>query len=282
MQLSATDIQKVRADWSGETGRTPNTAQLHASLSQRLDEEVLLREALRLKLDETDPVARERLLMNMRFAFPDTENDEAGLMREAQRLGMNTRDTVVRRRLIQVMEARIASSASIDETALREFFAQHPERYVTPARIAFRHVFLNNDIHGSEAVDEARALLERLRVHPELVGSMGDPFLLGGQFAPQTVEEIARVFGRDFAQAIAHLPTQQWAGPIQSAYGQHLIWVERIAAAAPADFDAIRTQLAYASLPQHEARTLRDELKRLRRHYRAELAPAAAMEGLQR
>lgn len=275
IHIATADLQQLRAGWLRETARVPTEAEFSATLDKHLDEQVLLHEALRLGLDETDRVARERLLMNMRFAFPGARNDEAHLLREARQLGMNSRDIVVRRRLIQVMEARIAERANIAETDLREFLKRHPDRFSTPARIGFHHVFLNSDLRGSDVSSDAQVLLEQLRAQSLPAVPMGDPFLLGEQFGPQTAEEIARAFGPDFARAVVQMPKRQWLGPVRSAYGLHLVRVEQIEAGVPADFAAVRAQLAYALMPELEAAAVRNELTRLRRRYRVQFESTA-------
>lgn len=275
IHIATSDVQQLRANWLRETARTPSEGEFSATLDKHVDEEVLLHEALRLGLDEIDPVARERLLMNMRFAFPDARNDETALLREARRLGMNTRDVVVRRRLIQVMEARIAEDASIAETDLRQFLERHPDRFSSPPRVGFRHVFLSSDLRGGDVSRDAQVLLEQLRAQRQPAAPMGDSFLLGERFAPQTAEEIARTFGPDFAQAVVQMPEQQWLGPVRSAYGLHLVRVEQKEAGAPADFAAVRAQLAYALMPELEAVAVRKELTRQRRRYRVKFESTA-------
>ena len=38
--------------------------------------------------------------------------------------------------------------------------------------------------------------------------------------------DIAGRFGEDFAQQLATLPEGQWSGPVSSAYGEHLVFME--------------------------------------------------------
>ena len=267
LRITEAEVERLRADWLRETGRPPTAAQLQASLEAHQDERRLLREALRLGLDASDPVARERLLMNMRFAFPQTSKDDDALLDEAQRLGMSARDTLVRRRLVQVMEAKLSARAELSEADLLEFARRYPERYGQPVRCAFRHVFFSHE--GGGDADAAAAQLAAGEL------PAGEAFLLGSEFPPQTFDEIARHFGGEFAQAVADAPLRGWIGPVASPYGKHLLQVTARAPAAAPEPAALRRQLAYALLPEAERTALRRELDKLRRRYPAELPRVA-------
>jgi parvulin-like peptidyl-prolyl isomerase len=39
------------------------------------------------------------------------------------------------------------------------------------------------------------------------------------------LDEVASVFGNEFAQQISQLEPGRWAGPVQSSYGWHLVYV---------------------------------------------------------
>lgn len=272
IHVSAADLQRLRDDWQRDTARAPSAAELRGSLQRHVDEELLLREAIKRGLDRADPVARERLVNNMRFAFPESPASDGGLLDEARRLGMHTRDLVVRRRLVQVMEMRIVSRANIGEAELRDYIARHPERYSQPARYAFRHAFFSADRPSSEAERAAREQLRRLQAQAA-AETGGDAFLLGNRFPPRSETDIARQFGVDFTRELVRLPTGQWAGPLRSPYGLHLVMVERVEAPTTPDFEQVRQRAAYALLAEREKEVLRDELARLRLRYRVEVAP---------
>lgn len=278
IRISAADLDRLRGEWLRETARRPNGAELDASVRRYGDEEILLQEALRQELDVQDPVARERLLTNMRFAFPDTRSSDDELLREAQALGMNQRDLVVRRRLVQLMEMRTASRAEINDAALRAHVTQHPQRYAQAEHLGFRQVFVKAERTHAEA--RAKTLLARLRQNATDV--VGDSFLLGSDIPPRTRAQIARSFGEAFATALTQASRGEWVGPLRSPYGWHLVRITQELPAVPADFEKVRAQAAYALLTESEAQTLRAELKRLRRAYPLELTAVADAESPER
>lgn len=263
--VGSTDLERLRADWLRDTARAPTEAELQLSLQRHVDEELLLQEALRLGLDATDPVARERLVGNLRFAFPDTAASDDHLLTQARALGMHRRDFVMRRRLVQLMEMRLVGAATVGEGELRQYVQSHPGRYARPARYRFRHVYF--DGRNRDSLARAQARLAHLRA-----GAVGaetaDPFLAGHAFASRTASEVTRDFGPDFAQALAQAPVGDWSGPHASVYGLHLLKLEHIDPARPLPFDEIRARAAYAYLAEREKDLLREAVLRLRSRYR--------------
>lgn len=278
IHVSVADQRQLSSAWLSETGRRPSAAELHASVQRHVDDEVLLREALRLELHTVDSVVRRRLIANMRFAFPDSQDDDAALLSQALALGMHEQDLVVRRRLVQMMQMRIVSDANISEAQLRDYIAEHPHRYATPRRFAFRHLYFNDDAATGQAQARAETQLARLQAG-NTHNVTSDSFLLGEQFSLRSEKEISRQFGSDFARAITQLKPGQWAGPIRSPYGLHLVKVEQAADAAEADYERVSASAAYALLNEHEQQVLREALARLRLRYRIELAAPPTMDG---
>jgi len=267
IHVSAADVERLRQDWRRDTGVAPTPAQLQASLERWLDDEVLLREALRLGLDRRDAVAQRRLLMNLRDAYPDSPLDDAALLREAEALEMQQSDLVVRRRLVQAMEQRLLVGQAFSEQELQDYIAAHPERYAAAPRYSFRQVFLAG---AGEAVRaEAARLLAQLQLQrePQPPTLPGEPFLLGERFDALSPAEIARSFGEDFAVAVQHAPAGQWSGPQASPYGLHLLQVQPVPPQAAPDPAERRRQAAYALLAEREPQQLARLRAQLRQRY---------------
>jgi len=49
--------------------------------------------------------------------------------------------------------------------------------------------------------------------------------MIGYTFDNQSDHQLARLFGGDFAQALASVETGSWRGPIASGYGLHLVYL---------------------------------------------------------
>ncbi len=256
--VDAATIDQLHDDWRRESARAPTGAELRASVERYVDEELLLAEALRLGLDATDPVARERLLRNMRFAFPQRRAAAATLLHEARALGMSRSDRIVRRRLIQVMERRLAAALPYDEPALRAYIAQHAPRH------AFRQLYFSGAVPPP--------VLRQLAASGAPPADAGEPFLLGAQIPLSTQTELAQRFGAEFAAALAQAPQGQWVGPLRSVYGQHLVRVEARTRARAPDFAQLREQALHAWLAEQQPQQLRLALQRLRQRQAVVLA----------
>lgn len=264
--VTVADIERLRADWRRETGQLPTATQLAASVERHVDDELLMAEALRLDLDQSDPVARDRLLRNMQFAFPERRASDATLLAEARAMGMSHSDLIVRRRLVQVMERRLAAAVPYDAAAFERYLEAHRGRYGSPARTQFRQVFF------ADATD--RGAVERVLDQLQDAGGdpagIGDSFLHGGAFPPLSASEVERRFGAGFSAVLDGLPEGRWAGPLRSAYGWHLVEVQQRVAASAAE-EPRRNQALRAWLAAQQPRVLRAALTRLREQYEVQL-----------
>ncbi len=275
IRIDSREIARLSADWQQETGVAPNDAQLKASIAHHVDEELLMAEALRLDLDQTDPVARERLLKNMRFAFPQRRASDASLLHEARMMDMSRRDLIVRRRLVQVMERRLVANVAYDERSFAQYLQQHAQRYGQPARTAFRQVFFSAsqrsampDVQTAAAIAQAR---EQLRSGTGSADRLGDAFLHGQDFPPLSADEITQRFGIEFTQALQSQAAGEWVGPLPSAYGWHLAEITRRIDAQPVATEQARRQALRAWLAAQQPQVLRAALTQLRERYVVQL-----------
>ena len=88
--------------------------------------------------------------------------DEEILVREARRLKLVDDDPIVRRRLAQVMRFYLAESTPIQpptKDQLQRFMLANPERYTRPAHRSFEHHFFT----GEQAEERRRQALDKLR-----------------------------------------------------------------------------------------------------------------------
>lgn len=162
---------------------------------------------------------------------------EEMMVREAKALGLEEGDELVRRRLVQKLEflqGDIAAAQEPDEASLGAFLAAHPERFTAPAQVSITHVYFSPDKRGRE---KARADAEAARlmlVAGADAASLGDAFPLRRDYQDMTEQGLTRVFGQQpiVAAAFSAEPGQ-WVGPVQSGFGWHLIKITTRAAARP-------------------------------------------------
>jgi hypothetical protein len=165
--------------------------------------------------------------------------------REAVAMGLDQDDTVIRRRLRQKMEfisESVADSVEPADAQLQEYLAQNAGKFVRPAELTFRQVYLSAERRGDAVRADAEKLLAELQVDRGTAdrAEVGDSTLLPALMEAASPQAIANAFGQEFAQQIDEAPVGQWSGPLESAYGLHLVRVdERTAGKAPT-LDEIR------------------------------------------
>ncbi len=185
-------------------------------------------------------VAQLADLFSMRWSRPPTPPELRGLLdarvreevlyREALALGLDRDDTIVRRRLAQKMEFLIedlGSRAQPGEEDLRVFLADHPDLFRERARLTVSQVYVSADRRGGEAEGVALRILATLREasHDGDPGTRGDVPPMAHSYTDVDHDEIAGIFGADFADSVAGLPPGAWYGPVRSGYGLHLVFV---------------------------------------------------------
>jgi len=143
--------------------------------------------------------------------------------RGAVALGLDRNDTIVRRRMRQKMEFLMDAGAYLQEPAageLEAYFAANEEFYRSGLRLAFEQVYL-----GEAPAAEAISLsLDALRADPPADHArLGERSLLPPQLGLSPPTAVDGVFGTGFFDLVAELSPGQWAGPVVSTYGVHLV-----------------------------------------------------------
>jgi len=188
--------------------------------------------------------------------------------REAQAMGLGQDDPYVRNRLalkLEIVLDDLSAEAEPSDGELKQFLAQHPERFAEPARFSFVQVYLNPDRHQAPDVEVER-LLALLRSGADAM-ELGDVSMLATGFDTATTDEIVRQFGADFVAALEGLEPGTWAGPVLSPFGMHLV---RVTARQPARQPAlaeIRDAVLAEWEDQQRAKAKEQAYRRLRERY---------------
>ncbi|MFO0076511.1 MAG: peptidyl-prolyl cis-trans isomerase [Cyanobacteriota bacterium] len=153
--------------------------------------------------------------------------------REARTIGLDRNDPVIRRRLRQKLEFLSEERADQRQPSpadLQSWLRNHPDRYRRDPAYSFDQVFLDPTSSADPPARRAPALLARLNgVAPPDPAGLADPLLLlEPRFEALPGRELERLFGREFAGALARLKPGAWVGPMPSGYGEHLVKLERV------------------------------------------------------
>lgn len=209
---------------------------------------------------------------------PPTEVELKGLVddyvkeeiatREAAAMGLDRDDTIIRRRLRQKLEFLVEDSgdqAPPTDAELQGWVSTHPDAFGGEPQLSFRQVYVNPERRRGKAQRDAEALLARLRTAgpAAVTDRLGDPSMLPEEEPMVPLREVARSFGEDFAQEVLKIEPGQWAGPLESPYGLHLVLVrERLAAQAPA-LATIRPMVEREVLAERRKKDLNSLYERL-------------------
>lgn len=232
--IDAAEIEQLVSYWRQQSHREPDREELKAIINERVDEEVLAEEAKRLGLDRDDMIIRRRLAQKMAFASEDT---------------------------VEIPEP--------SEAELAAYYQANQARYAAPERVALRHVFFSNDRTEVSPPVAASDALRALKAGGRVTG---DPSMLPQSYADVTIETLERDYGEPFAKAVAAAPVGQWTGPVESAYGLHLVRVESRQGRKVPPLAEVRDEVRVAWIDDRRAVALREQLAELRRGYRIEVA----------
>ena len=234
VRLDSSELEQLVSYWQLQMQRPPTQAEVKAIISERVNEELLAREALRLGMDRNDMIIRRRLAEKMAFASEDTTS--------------------------------LPQPTDADLNALYE---KTSAQYVIPAQVAFRQVVFSGDRPNARVTAQA-ALTAAVRGKPV----QGDPFVLPLSYGGVGVDDLFRDYGPDFAKAMEEGPVGVWSGPVQSPYGWHLIEIESRKPRSVPSFGAVKDQVKDTYLADARKRANSDFLVKLRKRYRVIVAGA--------
>ena len=205
--VSESQIQRLATLWETQMGRPPASSELDALIDDHVREEAMVREAERLGLGEGDAIIRRRLAQKLSFLTEDVATLEAPSTEE-----------------------------------LRAYFEENKDRYATPAVVTFSHIYFSPERRDDAAGDARRTLAD---FDPDAWRRTGDPFMLGRTYAHARHGRIERDFGADFLAALEELAvSSDWQGPVESAYGFHLLRIDAKSPALGADYESVATRVA--------------------------------------
>lgn len=271
--IRSEQIEQLKRDIKTQTGMEPSDFQVQAGIEEAIDDEILYRRALGLKLDRINPGIRHRLVQIAKFVGSPQDSDDV-LYEKALESGLDKSDPVVRRQLIANMKliARKlptpSEPAHVSPEEIQAYYDRHSEQFMLPERYTLIHVYVSKDRWRAKGEMEAKRLLKELQsasILPSAPIAAGDLFLRGNRLARADASQLQDFFGSpSFASQIASLEPGKWQGPIPSAYGWHLVWIEERVKAQPKPLREVANQIKGSILNEREALRLERYLKEQR------------------
>jgi hypothetical protein len=194
--ISQEDRARMSLQWQRTMQRPPTDAELDALTNVWLREEILYREALRLGLDQGDAVVRKRMATKMDF-----------------------------------LAASIAESAKPAEETLKQWLADHPQRFAADTAYSFDQRFFADK-------SDAEAALAKGEV------GTGDTIALPKSGDAMSSRQVESKFGMAFLDNLRTLDADgEWAGPMPSGFGWHVVRVTKVAVGEVPPIEDIRARV---------------------------------------
>jgi hypothetical protein len=190
-------VRQLADAYAAQFGQRPDPRSLEQLVQRDVDDEMLYREGMALKLDQDDEIVRRRIVQKTQFVLQD-----------------------------------LSPPDEPTDTQLSSYYAAHAAHYVTQPRATFTQIFFSAD-NGGDAAAQARAGAALRALPPGVTRApeRGDAFPDDYDFAAYEPEQVQRLFGQTpFAAAVFSAPVGHWAGPFRSGYGWHLVYVSALQA----------------------------------------------------
>lgn len=205
IHFSSEHQQNLIEEFKHEYHRKPNKEELEGLLADAIKQEVLLREAVKHKIDQHDEIIRRRMISKMGFIVQS-----------------------------------IASVEPPQNEALLEYYNNHLDSYLTPATYSLRHLYFSDKAAAEDTMNN----ITQRAINFEQAKSNSNQFVHGDTFKHKTLKELNQIFGISFVKAIQQSEQHTQAfGPIASLYGYHIIQLDSVAPPSIAKFEDIRGQV---------------------------------------
>lgn len=234
--VTTEEMERQALIFAGENRRKPTDEDLKALLFSHVEEQVLMREAQRLSLGENDTIIRRRLAQKMRFIIEDIDTPPLP-----------------------------------DETVLKSWFKDNIDKFVSAETRSFSHIYFSPEEHGDTVTSKASLGLKKLNETTEDWKTLGDPFMLKREFKNLRAIEATRLFGSDFATDLFAAKDDLWQGPVESAFGLHIIRIDNITAKITPSFEDVRADVEAAWQEGAQRMTNQNTLKKLIKKYKVDV-----------
>lgn len=204
--------------------------------------------------------------------------EEQALMREAERLGLGEDDTIIRRRLAQKMRFIIedADAPNLPEDSeLKLWFETNIEMFKTPETRSFSHIYISPEEHGDNLDEKTKSILSDLSGDDVNWTALGDPFMLKRAFKGLSAVETTRLFGPTFSNGLQDLKGTMWQGPVESAFGLHIVRLDKVTPALTPNFEDVREDVQKAWREEAQLSANQTALKELIKKYKVDVQDAA-------
>jgi len=226
-------IEHLSAVFARRWQRTPSPDEVQQLVENYIREEILYREALNLGLDHNDTVIRRRLRMKME---------------------LTTRD--------------LTNTLTPADSILQWYLDQNTHRYQRPAQFSFRQLYFPAS-SNTEDIKEALSWLNQGMDYAPPKGST----LLPERVNDESDVRIDQLFGPGFSGQLAKAPLEKWAGPFESAYGWHLVFLKGSQPSRATLLSEVRAEILRDWRLYEREKVLEQQYQQYRENYTVRVEP---------
>ena len=233
--LSPDELAQLAMLFQSQWKRDPTPEEFGRMVEQKVQSEVLYREALAMGLDKNDEIVKRRVALKMQFLAED-----------------------------------VAAAREPATGELKSWFKTNRAKFAQPPRLSFRHLYFSPDRRGTRAHEDAAKALARLAGQPEdtkVAEGVTDPFMFQEYYRDRAADYLGKEFGPQFAVAVERLKPGSWQGPIESGFGWHLVFLDTVIPGRVPDFEEIETDVKTAWLGERKALAWDKAYKEMRAKY---------------
>jgi peptidyl-prolyl cis-trans isomerase C len=235
IRLSLDEIRQLTLLYQSQWRRLPTPQELDRMVENKVQQEILYREALAMGLDKDDEIVKRRMAQKMQFLAED-----------------------------------MAAAREPTTAELRSWFEKNSAKFAQPPRLSFRHLYFSPDRRGARARDDAEQALAKLAGQPidaTFASSLADPFMFQEYYRDRAPDYLGKEFGPPFALAVTKLPPGAWQGPIESGFGWHLVFVDTMIPGRVPAFEEVESDVRTAWLGEQKALAWEKSYKAMRANY---------------
>jgi len=235
IRLSYDELGQLLVLFKSQWRREPTAEEFNRLVEDKVQSEVLYREALAMGLDRNDEIVKRRMAQKMQFLAED-----------------------------------VAAAREPTPMELRAWYEKNSASFAQPPRVSFRHLYFSPDRRGARAREDAAQALAKLVGQPQdakIAASLADPFMFQNHYRDRAPEFLGKEFGPQFARAVATLPPASWQGPVESGFGWHLVFVDTVIPGRVPAFEEIESDVRTAWLAEQKALGWRKAYKEMRAKY---------------
>ena len=239
IRLTLDDLSQMVLVFRSQWRRDPTPEELRSLVEDKVQEEVLYREALALGIEKDDTIVKRRMAQKMQFLAED-----------------------------------VAAAHEPTRDELATWYEPNRDQFASPPRVSFRHLYFSPDRRGAHAREDASAALTRLAGQPEdsnIAAALADTFMFQEYYRDRAPEFLGKEFGPAFALAVVKLPPGSWQGPVESGFGWHLVFIDTLIPGRVPAFEEVEADVKTAWLAEHKASAWQKAYQDMRAKYTVRL-----------